>query len=89
MRPYTQEKLPDGTIQREFNESVDSEELIWHQDKLRRKVKIVEGGDWKLQLERGLPFDMIVGETYEIPAKSWHRVLKGSGPLKVIIYEFD
>jgi hypothetical protein len=47
----------------------------------------MEGEGWKLQLESGLPFVMVPGRTYEIPMRSWHRVIKGKGDLRIVIDE--
>lgn len=87
--PYHQVKRQDGSILREFRHDVSSDELVWHQDKLTREVKVIKANGWKLQLEVGLPFGLRDGDTYLIPARSWHRVIKGSGNLTIEITEFD
>jgi hypothetical protein len=86
-RPYTQLDLSDGRIVRTFEASAADHELEWHMDHHDRRVRVLEGEDWKLQLESGLPFGMRVDETYFIPKKSWHRVIKGAGNLKIEIEE--
>lgn len=86
-RPYTQFELPDGRSVRTFDASVADRELEWHMDHHDRQVRVLEGDGWKLQLQSGLPFDMSVDETYFIPRKSWHRVIKGAGNLKIEIKE--
>jgi hypothetical protein len=86
-RPYRQRSLGDGTILREFREDVMSEDLVWHQDRLDRRVTVLEGQDWRLQLQDGLPFTLIEGNTYSIPAKSWHRIIRGRGRLMLKIQE--
>jgi len=80
-------KISEGMILREFSSAVPSEELEWHMDRHDRRVRVLEGSGWKLQLESGLPFEMRVGEEYSIPKESWHRVLKGSENLKILISE--
>ena len=85
--PYSQRKLRDGTILREFRSDARSEELVWHQDREHRTVRVIESGGWMLQLEEGLPFPLVEGNTYEIPPRSWHRVLRGPGRLKIEIQE--
>ena len=87
MRTYTQRLLSDNLILREFSDQVSSEELEWHMDRRDRRIKILEGSGWKLQLETGLPFEMKLHEEYSIPKKSWHRVIKGAGNLKIEIKE--
>ena len=48
--PFQQENK-DGYLLREFRQSVDSEELIWHRDKNDRVVFVVESHNWMLQLQ--------------------------------------
>jgi len=86
-RPYSQIELSDGRVVRTFEASVADHELEWHMDHQDRRVRVLEGDGWKLQLESGLPFGMMINETYFIPRKSWHRVIKGAGPLKIEIKE--
>jgi len=86
-RPYRESVIKSGTMIREFSHDVASEELEWHMDHRSRRVTVMEGEGWKLQLESGLPFVMVPGRTYEIPMRSWHRVIKGKGDLKIVIDE--
>lgn len=85
-RPYRELRRGD-TILREFSGDVDSGDLVWHQDERDRRVTVVEGKGWKLQLQEGLPFQLIEGNTYGIPARTWHRLIKGRGGLRVNILE--
>jgi GNAT superfamily N-acetyltransferase len=87
--PYRQRTLRDGTILREFRSDAHPDELVWHQDRSHRSVRVLESGGWKLQLEEGLPFPLFEGNTYEIPSRSWHRVIRGPGDLKIEIMEGD
>ena len=85
-RPYKEKRTKDFIL-REFNEKLNSNDLIWHQDKYDRVVEVIEDGGWSLQLQEGLPFRMISGQNYFIPSKTWHRIIKGVGPLKIKIKE--
>jgi hypothetical protein len=87
--PYEEKRFDNGLILREFKHDANVEDLIWHQDKKDRKVFVVESNGWKLQLSDGLPFPLIEGKEYFIPKKSWHRVIKGNGNLKIKIHERD
>ena len=87
-KPYQETRLPNGRIIREFGGDVDDDELIWHQDRADRVVHVMNAEGWKLQLEEGLPFELHDGRTYRIPARSWHRVIKGHGNLVLEITEF-
>ena len=79
-KPYTDLKT-NGIHQRVFNFDVEDKELIWHRDKLDRKIKVVSGVNWKLQMDNSLPVELKKGKTYFIPKMTYHRVIKGSGSL--------
>jgi hypothetical protein len=87
--PYEEKRFDNGLILREFKHNANVDDLIWHQDKKDRKIFVVESNGWKLQLSNGLPFPLIEGKEYFIPKKSWHRVIKGNGNLKIEIHERD
>ena len=82
MNPYT-----DNDDIRTFSESVDEMELIWHRDREDRKITILEGDNWQLQMDNELPVSLDVGKTYFIPKLIYHRVLKGTTDLKIRIEE--
>lgn len=84
--PYS-ESRKGSRILREFRGDVESRDLIWHQDKSDRRVTVIEGRGWRLQMQDGLPFTLIEGNTYDIPARTWHRLIKGQGGLRVKILE--
>ena len=89
-RPYTDEKLEKhGTketyICRTFEEDLEDRELIWHRDEDTRRVTVLNGQDWKLQLDNELAQTLIVGKKYAIPRMVYHRVIKGQGNLVVKI----
>lgn len=89
MRPYSEIHPAKGLIIREFKHDVSSEDLEWHMDKNDRIITVLEGHGWMLQLETGLPFDLSSGESYKILKESWHRIIKGSDNLKILINEKD
>lgn len=77
------ENIKGNQRTRVFSENVESEELKWHFDNEDRKVKILHKTDWKLQMDDELPKPLIEGEEYFIPKGVYHRVIKGSGELKI------
>lgn len=81
--PFRERSLGGKLFLREFRENVDSEELIWHQDREDRVIKVLESNGWKLQLDDQLPVLLKEGSTYSIPAYVYHRVIKGSGRLLI------
>ncbi len=86
-RPYRETRVSEDVMIREFSERVASHELEWHMDRRNREVKVLEGEGWKLQMQEGLPFDMIPGHTYMIPRESWHRIIRGDQKLRIMILE--
>ena len=84
-KPYIDTKSEDLTI-RKFSQDIDPIELLWHRDLRNRMVKIIEGRNWKIQLENELPKSF---EETIIPKLTWHRVIKGEGDLIIQIKEWD
>jgi hypothetical protein len=85
MRPYTDIEITDSYIIREFNENIDPIELLWHRDDENRTVEIIGETDWKVQLDNQLPTSM--NHPIFIKKHEWHRVIKGTGTLKLKIYK--
>ena len=85
MRPYIDLEITDSYILREFNENIDPIELLWHRDDENRTVEIVGQTDWKLQLDNQLPTS--INQPIFIPKHEWHRIIKGTGNLKLKIYK--
>ena len=83
MKPYTDLETTDKYIIREFNENIDPIELMWHRDDEDRLVEIIGKTDWQIQLDNCLPSSM-EGRIF-IPKHEWHRVIKGTGTLKLKI----
>lgn len=82
--PFTEKKSGRFYI-REFAGDVSNEELVWHRDREDRVIKIVESSGWMLQIDNKLPIELCEGDVHNIPAYQFHRVIKGSGPLKIIV----
>ena len=85
MTPYTDIEVTDTYIIREFNENIDPIELIWHRDDESRTLEIIGKTDWKIQLDNNLPTSL--NESIFIPRHLYHRVIKGTGTLKLKIYK--
>ena len=83
--PFEEVYLKNGLYLRTFAEDTDSEELIWHRDKENRKILIVEGNGWLLQVEDQLPMILEKNKEYSIKANQWHRVIKGKNDLILFI----
>lgn len=79
-KPYTELK-EEKYLVRTFNENIDSEELVWHRDMEDRIVKSLGDTDWMIQMDNELPRPLT--EMVYIPKNTYHRVIKGTGDLKV------
>ena len=84
-KPYTDIEVTDKYIIREFNENIDPIELMWHRDDEDRTIEIIGETNWKVQLENCLPSSL--NERIFIPRHEWHRVIKGTGTLKLKIHK--
>ena len=85
-KPYQEVLVSSGrtvTAIRKFSEYTNSEELKWHRDEEDRIVHRVHESDWKIQLDNQLP--MQIKSTIRIPKGTWHRLIKGTGDLSVIV----
>lgn len=83
MKPYTEE-IKDGYVIREFSEETSTFEFVWHRDKEDRLVEALHDTDWKFQLDNEVPKKI---ESVFIPKETYHRLIKGTGNLKVKIKE--
>ena len=84
-KPYRDLKVTDKYIIREFNENIDPIELMWHRDNEDRTIEIIGETDWKIQLDNQLPTSL--NESIFIPRHMYHRVIKGTGTLKLKIHK--
>jgi hypothetical protein len=85
MTPYTDIEVTDTYIVREFNENIDPIELMWHRDNEDRTLEILGETNWRIQLDNKLP--ILLENHIFIRKHEWHRVIKGTGTLKLKIYK--
>ena len=85
MKPYVDLQESESYVIREFDENIDPIELKWHRDLEDRLVEVIENTDWMFQFEDELPISM--NSSIFIPAKTWHRTIKGTGKLKLKIFK--
>ncbi len=81
--PFKEEKISENTFIRTFYQDVESGELTWHRDREDRTIESIEETDWKFQIDDKLPIN-IQGEIF-IPKGVYHRVIKGSGSLRISV----
>lgn len=82
-KPYT-ESVTDEYVIREFSSNTPSFEFVWHRDKEDRFVQALHDTDWKFQLDNQPPQKLSKNQLF-IPKETYHRLIKGSGDLKVKI----
>jgi len=80
--PFKEKKSKNSRI-REFSQDVDNGELKWHVDEEDRMVKSLHKTDWMVQIDNQLPQKLTENKEIFIPKGVYHRVIKGSGNLKV------
>ena len=81
MLPFKEEIVSDNTFIREFKQDTDSGEFTWHRDRENRIIESIGETDWMIQIDNELP-KQISGEVF-IPMGIYHRVIKGTGDLKI------
>lgn len=80
--PFQETKLDNNNVFiREFKQDTDSGEFMWHRDFENRIIESIGETDWQIQLDDELP-KVIKGEIF-IPMGVYHRVIKGTGDLKI------
>jgi hypothetical protein len=82
MKPYKEKKV-DDKYHRLFNENVQHDDLVWHKDREDRIIKSTQNTDWLIQLDNELPKS--INEEVFIPKEVWHRLIKGTGDLNIIV----
>lgn len=84
---YKENKISSNIFERTFTSDVDSDELVWHRDKKHRIVEVLNDNDWMIQFENELPKKLSKGELLFITKESYHRVIKGTTDLQILVKE--
>ena len=79
--PFQETKLDNNVFIREFKQDVDSGDFVWHRDHEDRIIESIRETDWMIQLDNELP--KVINEKIFIPMGVYHRVIKGTGDLKI------
>ena len=87
MLPFKQRMVSENSFFRTFSSDSSEEELYWHKDKRDRIVRVLESSGWMFQQENSLPIKLSSGDVFSIKKETWHRVIRGDGPLEVYIEE--
>jgi hypothetical protein len=78
--PFQETRLSDNEFIRVFNQDTDSGEYMWHRDREDRIVESIDKTDWMIQIDNELP--KVIDKVF-IPMGVYHRVIKGTGDLKI------
>jgi len=81
--PYVNLETTDKHIIREFSDKTDIIDFMWHRDNEDRLVEALHDTDWQVQIDNELPTSL--DKPIFIPRHQYHRVIKGSGKLRVKI----
>lgn len=79
--PFKEEIVLDNVFIRVFSQDTESGDFMWHRDFEDRIIESIGETDWQIQLDDELP-KVIQGEVF-IPMGVYHRVIKGTGDLKI------
>jgi hypothetical protein len=83
--PFSEIEVGKNTYIRKFGEITEDFELQWHFDEEDRIIESVGQTDWKFQFDDKFP-QPIEGRIF-IPKGVWHRVIKGSGCLEILLHK--
>jgi hypothetical protein len=80
--PFQETKLDNNNVFiREFYQDTDSGEYMWHRDREDRIIESIGDTDWLIQIDNELPKE--INEKIFIPMGVYHRLIKGTGDLKI------
>ena len=80
MLPFQETKLFDNEFIIVFSQDTDYGEYMWHRDREDRIVESIDETDWMIQIDNELP--KVIDKVF-IPMGVYHRVIKGTGDLKI------
>jgi hypothetical protein len=86
-KPYIDRQIDEKSFLRTFSIDCDSSELHWHRDDCSRQVEVISGKDWKFQYDNYLPETIKPGDKIIVEKNEWHRIIKGSTDLIVVVHE--
>lgn len=84
--PFKEEQISENVYIRTFSNEVSENVLKWHWDGEDREVEVIGETDWEFQRDNELPAKM--EGVISIPKGQWHRIIKGTGSLKIRVTKF-
>jgi len=82
-KPFSDEKICEGTFVRTFDSKQDNEDFVWHRDLEDRRVQVLEGCGWSFQYDNELPFLINIGDEFFVPKMVYHRIIPGASILRI------
>ena len=79
--PFIERELAENTFIRIFSQDTLEEELKWHWDDEDRIIEATAETDWQFQFDNCLPIP--INKKIRIPKGDIHRLIKGTGELKL------
>ena len=86
-KPYQDKQIDENSFLGTFSVDADWSELEWHRDSENRQVEVVAGDGWKFQYDNCLPETIKPGDKIIVEKNEWHRIIKGSTDLIVVVHE--
>lgn len=83
--PFREKQVEINSFIRWFSPDTDPMEFVWHRDREDRIIDVIEPGGWKFQYEDDLPIELEKKDRLIIPAGLYHRVIPGTGELKIFL----
>jgi hypothetical protein len=82
---FQEKKIKENIYVRKFSNNLNESELQWHIDLEDRVIIPIHATDWMLQIDNKLPKNIILNKSIFIESKTWHRLIKGSDDLYLLI----
>jgi hypothetical protein len=82
-KPYNERHILNNLYLRIFKDDVNTSDLKWHWDEEDRYIESTYPTDWKFQFDNELPINL--NKQIFIPKGKIHRLIKGSGELRLMI----
>lgn len=68
-----------------FSPEFDAHELGWHLDCRDSTLKVISSGGWSFQEENEVSIMLSDGDSISVKRYTFYRLIKGKGPLVVMI----
>ena len=87
LHPFIETIISETEVIREFTTGHPDHLYKWHADPEDRIVEVLENSGWRFQYDNELPIQMRSNIDIKIPKGTIHRLIPGTGDLKIKIYK--